>query len=115
MGEKRRIRGEHGRGELKDRTMERKDGAEQHMTGRLWRLMTSPCQSSSHRESRALPSAPKLMGRRQGGEVRCADTAQRGPMKGEGTVRGRRSEREREENRGGWSKARWRPRTGKII
>lgn len=40
------------------------------MTGRLWRLMTGSCQSSSHRESRALPSAPKLMGRRQGGEVK---------------------------------------------
>lgn len=39
------------------------------MTGGLWRLMTGSCQSSSHRESRALPSAPKLMGRRQGGEV----------------------------------------------
>lgn len=78
MQEKRRFGGEHGRGELKDRTMERRDGAERHMTGRLWRLMTSPCQSSSHRESRALPSAPKLMGRRQGGEVRCVNTAQRG-------------------------------------
>lgn len=66
--------------------MKRGDGAERHMTGRLWTLMTSPCQSSSHRESRARPSAPKLMGRRQGGEVRCVDTAQRGWMEGEGTV-----------------------------
>lgn len=45
------------------------------MPGRLRRLMTSPCQSNSHRESRALPSAPKLMGRRQGGEVtQCRET-----------------------------------------
>lgn len=51
--------------------------AERHMTGCLWRLMTSACQSSSHRENRALPSAPKLMGRRQGGEVWCVDPAQR--------------------------------------
>lgn len=40
--------------------------------------MTSACQSSSHRENRALPSAPKLMGRRQGGEVRRVDPAYRG-------------------------------------
>lgn len=71
-------RAERRGGEVEDSTVEERDGAERHMTGPLWRLMTSPCQSSSHRESRALPSAPKLMGRRQGGEVRCVDAAQRG-------------------------------------
>lgn len=60
------------------------------------RLMTSSCQSSSHRESRALPSAPKLMGRRRGGE------ATRPRVVGKG---------ERMEL--WWWK--WRPRTGQII
>lgn len=58
--------------------------------------MTSACQSSSHRESRALPSAPKLMGRRRGGEA----TRPRVAGKGERTELW-------------WCK--WRPRTGQII
>lgn len=62
----------------------------------LRRLMTSSCQSSSHRESRALPSAPKLMGRRRGGEA----TQPRVDGKGEKMELW-------------WWK--WRARTGQII
>lgn len=78
------------------------------MTGHLWRLMTSSCQSSSHRESRALPSAPKLMGRRQGGEVTQPRAAGRGEKEWW-------SEHERQENGGAWSKAGRRARTGKLT
>lgn len=67
---KRRVKGQD------DGETERQGGA--HTTGRRLRLMTGPCQSDSHRESRALPSAPKLMGRRQGGEVRCDDMGEGG-------------------------------------
>lgn len=64
--------GEIKQGQIVEKNMEGESGRtgeQRHLTGGLWRLMTSSCQSSSHRESRALPSVPKLMGRRQGGEV----------------------------------------------
>lgn len=51
---------------------------------------------------------------RCGGEM-CRHSPERLDGERGGTVRGWRSEGERKENGGGWSKAGWRPRTGKII
>ncbi|KAK2910650.1 hypothetical protein Q8A73_008365 [Channa argus] len=96
-----RFGGENGGGELKDRTRAMRDGAERHMTGGLWRLMTGACQSSSHRENRALPSAPKLMGRRQGEEVRCVDPAQKAVGRRDGGL----CEREKSVEPWSWNEA----------
>lgn len=60
---------EESGGELKDRarwvepSRAEQSRAERHMTGCQWRLMTSSCQSRSHRESRAPAICSKVNGK----------------------------------------------------